>query len=140
MLPQAPLPIAEPAPPPACLLGSGSPCTWTHHGYKHFPARGVTREHTRHGPAKYAGRSEVEVRTLETATVREPELRGGDPGSGKVEYLRDMNALIGWDEGVDAHLSFVECSGGTLAGRSFHGRPMHRGNRAVRELRMQRLR
>jgi hypothetical protein len=35
-----------------------------------------------------------------------------------------MGDTIGWDAGLDATLSFVECSGGLTAGRSYHGRPM----------------
>ncbi|HEY5373053.1 MAG TPA: hypothetical protein VIK01_05170 [Polyangiaceae bacterium] len=44
------------------------------------------------------------------------------------EYVRDIGGVIGWDAGLDATLSYVECSGGLVAGRSYHGRPMSSAN------------
>jgi hypothetical protein len=46
----------------------------------------------------------------------------------KREYLRDVGTVIGWDDGQDATLSFVECAGGTIT-RAFHGRPIHALNK-----------
>jgi len=48
------------------------------------------------------------------------------------EYVRDVGEVIGWDDGREARVSFVECSGGDAAGRAFHGRPMHRDNEKLR--------
>lgn len=102
---------------------------WNPHGRKHFPHRGLAREHTRNEPARYLpGTTEAQIRAIETETVRAPsQIRAAPPG--KAEYLRGVNKVIGWDNGKDATLSFSECSGGTSAGRSYHGRPMAEANR-----------
>jgi hypothetical protein len=92
----------------------------------------MTKEHTRHGPAVYClGMNQQTIRDLETETVRSPSSVLSTP-PGKSEYAREMGLVIGWDEGKDATLSFVECSGGLSAGRSFHGRPMATSNRKIR--------
>ena len=67
------------------------------------------------------------IQVLESATASDAHRRTVVL-SGKVQYLRDIGDVIGWDEGQDATLSYVECSGGLNAGRSYHGRPMHTGN------------
>ena len=86
------------------------------------------------GPAKYLPHLEAEaVRELEAMTVSSPAWRGTRVVPAKTEYLRRVAELIGWDEGKEAVLSYVECSGGILA-RSFHGRPMNPGNRAARRI------
>lgn len=93
------------------------------HHFKHFPIEGMTREHTRRGPARYLpGFEAARIRALEIETVRGPDHRRQRTVS-KVEYLRDMREVIGWDLGQDAMISFVECSGGDVA-RALHGRPM----------------
>ena len=100
------------------------PCAWSTHNYKHFPTKGTTRKDTKVGPAVYLpGTTPTEVRVLESGTARAPDDRD-DGEAGKREYLRNMGGVIGWDRGEDASASFVECSGGENAGRSFHGRPM----------------
>jgi hypothetical protein len=106
-------------------------CSWSAHNYKHFPFRGMTREHTLHGPARYLpGFDEFAIRALETATSRTRERSRGSL-SGRTEYLRDIGEVIGWDEGQNAEISFVECSGSPTV-RTFHGRPMHAGNHKMR--------
>jgi hypothetical protein len=78
--------------------------------------------------------SQDEWQTLEMEAVRRASHRRGTVQAGKTEYLRDVGSPIGWDEGCDANLCYVECSGGTVAGRAFHGRPMHEGNRIAQEM------
>jgi hypothetical protein len=108
-------------------------CRWSHHGYKHFAARGATRADTALGPAKYLSRLDAHaISALEDASRRTPTWRGGNAAPLKTEYLRSVGEVIGWDEGQDASLSYVECSGG--AARSFHGRPMHEPNRLARRI------
>lgn len=82
----------------------------------------MLRDHTREGnPALYL--PTVDIQRLETDTAQKPErLCLAKPM--KREYLRDVGTVIGWDDGHDATLSFVECAGGTVT-RAFHGRPMH---------------
>jgi hypothetical protein len=117
--------------PPSCLFGTAGGCTWASTYYKHTWKRGVRREHTMHGPALYF--EAVPRRQVEEATIRAPGAhRGAVPG--KSEYLREVGEVIGWDEGCDASLSYVECSGGPGAGRAFHGRPMHAENATVRAI------
>lgn len=106
-------------------------CSWSHHGDKHAWHPGLTRELTRKGPARYL--KGINVRKLERGTLAGPDRRrGGCPGNS--EYAREMGKLIGWDEGEDATVSYVECSGGS-ATRTFHGRPMRAGNGTLRKLR-----
>lgn len=51
-------------------------CQWSQHRRKHFPHRGMSKGHTRHGPARYLpGTSAEQVRALETETVRAELLR-----------------------------------------------------------------
>lgn len=64
-----------------------------------------------------------QIEAIETRTISAPTQVLSEP-PGKAEYLRHSNQVIGWDRGEDATLSFVECSGGTTAGRSYHGRPI----------------
>lgn len=117
-----------------CLLNTEPPCEWTTHDYKHAAARGVERRDTRHGPARYRAMPQGEWHGLEMQTVRQPTHGRGSAQSGKTEYLRDVRSVIGWDEGEDATLSYVECSGGLVAGRAFHGRPMRAKNRTARSM------
>jgi hypothetical protein len=109
-------------------------CSWTSHRRKHFPHRGLKREHTAKGPAKYLpGTTEGDIRALETETVGHPTRRLALPPQ-RSEYVRAMGAVIGWDRGRDATFSFAECSGGATGGRSYHGRPMSRENRKLDEV------
>lgn len=102
-------------------------CVWAEY-LKHRPHRGLRKEHTRHGPARYLpGTSPKQIRVIETTTVQSASARHAIPPQ-KVEYVRPMDIVIGWDEGEDATISFVECSGGSVGGRSFHGRPMRAMN------------
>ncbi|HEY0482336.1 MAG TPA: hypothetical protein VGD37_32670 [Kofleriaceae bacterium] len=68
----------------------------------------------------------MRIRTLEIETARRSDMQRQRPVS-KMEYLRDVSEIIGWDLGQDATLSFVECAGGDVA-RTFHGRPMSINN------------
>ncbi len=107
-------------------------CSWTSHGRKHFPFRGMKRDQTRHGPARYrSGMTHDDICALEKATVRSGEQL--ELSEGKSEYLRQLNEIIGWDEGQDATHSFAECSGGLGQGRAFHGRPVCSNNRKHRK-------
>lgn len=91
----------------------------------------MTRGQTRHPlPAKYL--LHVHVQAVETATVAGVERKAIGALAAKTEYLRATGVVIGWDDGQDATLSYVECSGGAAV-RTFHGRPMHPGNRTVRK-------
>jgi hypothetical protein len=117
-----------------CASCAATPCDWYHHNYKHFPARGVARADTLRGPARYLEEfAQDAIRELETATTRRPTVQAGAV-PGKTEYLRKMDRLIGWDLGRDATLSFVECSGGPVGSRTFHGRPMAPEDRTARRL------
>jgi hypothetical protein len=103
-------------------------CAWSQHDRSHFPTHGSTQAKTQRGPAKYLpGTTPAQMRAIETATVATPGAARSQP-PGKSEYLRDVGAVIGWDKGEETTLSFVECSGGDLAGRAFHGRPMAASN------------
>lgn len=104
-------------------------CGWSPHGYKHVPFRGMTPNHTAHKPARYLPGTNMQE--LETETVRRGmrTLRS----ELKSEYQRDVGCVIGWDEGRDATVSFVECSGGLVGGRAYHGRPMATSNRKVED-------
>lgn len=102
-------------------------CEWSEHGDKHLPKRGVKREQTRRGPAKYLpGTTAAVARQIEELTVALPDAT--DVRGTKRHYFRTAEAVIGWDLGQDAANSFVECSGGEVGGRAFHGRPMHPSN------------
>lgn len=117
--------------PTTCLRPTGA-CAWSHHNYKHFGARGLTHEHTRHGPAKYLPTlGEEEIQVIEVETTLRPDLRAGAPESGRTRYARDADTVLGWDEGRDANWSYVECSGGAASARSFHGRPVHAASRTI---------
>ncbi len=103
-------------------------CEWSEHDEKHFPKRGVTREKTLRGPAKYLpGTTAERIRELETFTVMTPDRT--EERAHKRHYFRRSDEVIGWDKGELASNSFVECSGGEVSGRSFHGRPMHPSNK-----------
>lgn len=118
---------------PSCP--SRARCGWTHHGYKHFWRKGLTRADTRRGPALYAPEfRDAGVRLLETATVGRAGGSTAAEPAGKTEYLRDAGSIVGWDRGLDAQLSYVECSGGG-AGRTFHGRPMSDENPTAERMR-----
>lgn len=106
-------------------------CVWNHHNYKHFAPRGATARYTlNNNPALYLpDASGEDIRVLETATTRTPDLHRGEVGR-RVRYLRDAGRVIGWDEGQDAVLSYVECSSG-----AYHGRPIHADNHVTRAMR-----
>lgn len=115
------------APDPPCAEPR---CTWANRRWKHKGSPGLTAEHTHHGPAKYLPElsTEAEMQALERATVA----GGARVVAGlRAEYLRDAGIVIGYDLGKEASMSFVECSGGETAGRSFHGRPVSSSNRRV---------
>jgi hypothetical protein len=81
-------------------------------------------EDTTHGPARYrAGLKRAEV---EWETVRTGQQYRGDAQQGeKTIYLREVDEAIGWDMGMRATWSYVECSNGpSPSTRKFHGRPM----------------
>ena len=108
----------------ACLLTAAPPCLWSEHGWKHFPMKGQTREHTRGAgnPAKYLPEfNSAAIEQLERDTVR--VATRSPRGPSVAEYERDVGCVIGWDGGEDASVSYVECSGGERDGRAFHGRP-----------------
>lgn len=92
----------------------------------------MTREHTKApNPARYLpGFTAEAIKALEMGTAHRADRRR-ELTSSKSEYLRDMSTVVGWDQGQDATLSFVECAGGEIA-RSFHGRPMCTGNSKAR--------
>jgi hypothetical protein len=110
-------------------------CAWSPHNYKHFAAVGTKPKHTvRPNAARYLpSYDEPAVKALEAGTACDP-FRCRFLDGGKAEYLREIGEVIGWDDGKDATLSYVECSGGTEAGRAYHGRPMHDSNPKVAEL------
>jgi|SRR5215510_8386126 len=114
-----------------CRITAASACSWFNYG-KHAPFPGMTKSDTEHpSPARYLpeyGPRQIEA--VESGTVRAPDRRNAEAGF-KAEYLRDMGKVIGWDDGEDAELSFVECSGGD-ATRCYHGRPMARSNLKTR--------
>ncbi len=102
-------------------------CAWSPHNYKHFPFRGMKQGHTTHGPARYLPGTNIQDMETQTVTIGERSLRG-DLQS---EYRRNTGAIIGWDRGQDATISFVECGGGLSGGRAYHGRPMAASNPKV---------
>ena len=115
---------------PSCPALRG--CSWTEHGRKHFPHRGLTKDHTRHGPAKYLpGTTPAQIRAIENVTVSVGAFRADTTSN--TEYARETDHVVGWDKGEDATVSFAECSGGDSAGRSFHGRPMTTSNHRLRD-------
>lgn len=93
----------------------------------------MTKRHTENGnPSLYLPKlSEVEIQALELATTKDGR-RGVSPPA-IATYVREMGDIIGWDDGQDATVSYVECSGGEFSGRAFHGRPMHQDNPALRD-------
>lgn len=102
-------------------------CEWAGDYHKHLPHRNMKRSDTRHGPASYlAGTKRQQVQAIENDTVRQGKRQVVNDHNS--EYLRDVGKVIGWDAGKDATWSFVECSGGLVAGRRFHGRPMAASN------------
>jgi hypothetical protein len=83
----------------------------------------MRREDTRRGPARYlVGFDARSIQALERETVSGSDTAGAR--GLKRMYMRNIGEVIGWDGGMDARFSFVECSGGQVAGRAFHGRPM----------------
>ncbi len=114
-----------------CLLSRD--CSWSPASFKHFPFSGLTREHTEHGPARYAldyDRHAIEA--VERTTASSPSL-GCGTFPGRTEYARVLDHVLGWDRGRDANVSYVECSGGDQV-RAFHGRPMSSDNAKLRQL------
>lgn len=86
----------------------------------------MTRADTKHGsPARYLPKTtDPQIQEIEMTTVTSPE-QSRNASAFKREYRRETGGVIGWDDGLDATISFVECSGGERAGRAFHGRPMN---------------
>jgi hypothetical protein len=109
--------VLHPLPPCPARLG----CEWSPHRWKHRPHRDLKPEDTLNDNAKYL--PGTNIRLLETATVQAPAMILSQTPT-MSEYVRPMDVVIGYDCGKDAAISFVECSGGVLDGRSFHGRPM----------------
>jgi hypothetical protein len=108
-------------PGPLCPVRLG--CGWSSAKRKHFPFKGLRPEHTAHQPARYLpGTTEAQIRMIETATATAPDRKLAAHPHAK--YARAVGAPIGWDNGADAVVSFVECSGGLADGRAYHGRPM----------------
>jgi|GEM_PF-1897660 len=92
----------------------------------------MSKNDTRHGPAKYLpGTSPQDIRQIETDTVH-VGVRAVR-AEHQFEYVRALEKVIGWDRGQDATISFVECSGGASAGRTFHGRPVTPRNKRIKE-------
>jgi hypothetical protein len=114
-----------------CRITATPACRWSSYG-KHAPFSGMTKDDTLHpSPARYLpGYGPRQIEAVESETVRRPDQRNVT-AEFKAEYLRNMNEVIGWDEGDDATLSYVECSGGDAV-RSYHGRPMRKDNRKTR--------
>jgi hypothetical protein len=73
----------------------------------------------------------VQIRAIESTTVSVGAL-DANATSNNTEYARETDQVIGWDAGEDATVSFAECSGGTGAGRAFHGRPMTTSSHKLR--------
>jgi hypothetical protein len=96
----------------------------------------MTRQDTRRpDPARYVESFDAgAIRALEAATAGAPDPWRRCSPSAHAEYARDVGCLIGWDDGNDAMISYVECSGGLSAGRVYHGRPMHGRNPKLRSL------
>lgn len=113
------LPIAKECP-------AAHNCTWMLY-VKHLPHRGMKQAQTHSKASRYrSGMTREQIRDLETQTVLSGTRKSLSPFNS--EYYRDLDEVIGWDEGRDATWSFVECSGGDAGGRSFHGRPMAPSN------------
>lgn len=95
---------------------------------KHAPVKEdptKVKRSTKDGPAKYC-LHEPQLHSLELDTIRSyDKTRGLLPM--KTEYLRKVDALLGWDEGKDAMWSYVECTANGPK-RQFHGRPMNDQN------------
>ena len=109
-------------------MSSGS-CAWFDYDGLHRWSKGITRDHTRSpNKARYlpAYSHPAEHECIERGTVAAPTAHTGAPPL-KRQYLRRIETVIGWDDGQDALLSYVECSGGSSA-RTFHGRPMRSEN------------
>lgn len=107
-------------------------CAWSQHARKHFPFKGMTRSDTVNEPALYRwGMKPGDIRALESETVRTGKRLERSPTHS--EYLREVDEVIGWDEGREATVSFAECSGGANASRTFHGRPMSAQNRKAKK-------
>lgn len=115
---------------PSCPDNLG--CSWASNYRKHWPHRDLKPNDTRSGPAKYLwGTAVAEIRKMETETVRTGAQTERSPHH--TEYMRPMAHVIGWDRGEDATISFAECSGGTEASRTYHGRPLAPRNLKARE-------
>ncbi|MGH7271822.1 MAG: hypothetical protein ACREJ3_15435 [Polyangiaceae bacterium] len=105
------------------------PCRWVQNGIRHRPHRGLTKDLTKNGNARYLpGTTLVTIEAIERTTAAHPTALISPPPA--AEYLRETGQVIGWDRGLDATLSFVECTS-----RSFHGRPMAPGNDKLRGVR-----
>lgn len=69
-------------------------CEWSEHDEKHFPKRGVSREKTLRGPAKYLpGTTAERIRELETFTVTTPDRT--EDRAHKRHYFRAGADVIG---------------------------------------------
>lgn len=119
---------------PSCLIAATKGCSWSRY-HKHEPLAGMTKLHTKgRNPARYLERSTIE--SIERATATSPDQASNDNPTGKTEYLRDVSVVIGWDGGLDAKWSFVECSG-SVETRRFHGRPMNDATKKEKEKKAQ---
>jgi hypothetical protein len=86
---------------------------------KHRCHKGFTPDRTINKPAKYLpGTTPAQIQAIETTTVQNPSVILSQP-PGTAEYVRPVDRVIGWDNGHEATISFVECNS-----RYFHGRPM----------------
>jgi hypothetical protein len=102
-------------PPVVCPTAFG--CTWADR-LKHRPHPGLVKSHTINGNAKYRpGMTPAMIQAVETATVAAPTRVLTPPPT--AEYVRDVRDVIGYVDGEEVTLSYVECTS-----RVFHGRPI----------------
>ena len=101
---------------------------------KHPARRNTKAADTEHGPARYFPKTRR--KEIEQETVRVGRQVSGDASKGqKTVYLREVGSPIGWDRGVVATWSYVECSNGVSPStRNFHGRPMSAENPILAKL------
>jgi hypothetical protein len=100
-------------------------CGWVDR-LKHRPHPGLTRGHTTNGNAKYLpGTTPAQIQGLETETVTAPTVVLSPAPA--AEYVRDAPHVIGYANGQDTTLSYVECTS-----RFFHGRPIAPADRKLR--------
>lgn len=69
-------------------------CVWSQHGRKHFPFKGMRKEHTVREPARYrSGLTAADIRALESRTVAEGER--AERSQTKSAYYREVGEVIG---------------------------------------------